>query len=184
MFLRVFADDSLWLLSVRIRIPPLFHAYNSIFNINIFLNKDKLSSYKGIVNSNMPYVAFIFPRFPKQWKPEGNRMKNATELFGARLRELRKGRGLTQEQLAEVLGIEQKHVSLMEHGKSYPSLDRLMRIAEALKVPLPSLFEFMYLENEVEQARSIEQMLRELDEDSRKKAFKIITSVIKSFKEV
>ncbi|MDY0300797.1 MAG: helix-turn-helix transcriptional regulator [Trichlorobacter sp.] len=110
-------------------------------------------------------------------------MKNATELFGARLRELRKRSGLTQEQLADVLGIEQKHVSLMEHGKSYPSLDRLIRIAETLKVPLPGLFEFMHLADEFEQVGSIEQMLGELDRDVRKKAFKVITAVIKSFKE-
>jgi transcriptional regulator with XRE-family HTH domain len=110
-------------------------------------------------------------------------MKNATELFGTRIRELRKAQRLTQEQLADVLGIEQKHVSLIEHGKSYPSLDRLVRIAEALNVPLPSLFEYMHLNDETERARSIEEMLKGLSEDSQKKAYKIITSVIKSFKE-
>lgn len=110
-------------------------------------------------------------------------MKNATELFGTRIRELRKAQNLTQEQLADVLGIEQKHVSLIEHGKSYPSLDRQVRIAEALKVQLPNLFDFAHLNDETERAQSIEEMLKELNEDSQKKAFKIITSVIKSFKE-
>lgn len=75
-------------------------------------------------------------------------MKNPTELLGARIRELRKARRLTQEQLAELLGIEQKHISLIELGKSYPSLDRLMRIAEILGVPLPSLFDFAHHEQE------------------------------------
>jgi transcriptional regulator with XRE-family HTH domain len=87
-------------------------------------------------------------------------MKNATELFGARIRELRKAQGLTQEQLADFLGIEQKHVSLIELGKSYPSLDRLMRIAEVLKVPLPSLFDFAH---HAPEALSPETMVKRID---------------------
>jgi transcriptional regulator with XRE-family HTH domain len=101
-------------------------------------------------------------------------MENATELLGARIRELRKARGLTQDQLAEILGVEQKYVSLMEHGKSYPSLDRLMRIAETLKVPLPSLFEFNHLTGEVERVAQLEEMLRELGEKDQQKIFKIV----------
>lgn len=101
-------------------------------------------------------------------------MKNATELLGARIRELRKAQGLTQDQLAEILGVEQKYVSLMEHGKSYPSLDRLMRIAETLQVPLPSLFEFNHLTDEGERTERLEEMLRELGEKDQQKIFKIV----------
>jgi len=111
-------------------------------------------------------------------------MKTVTELFGARIRELRKSKGLSQDQLSEVIGIDQKHMSRIELGKSYPSLDRLVRIAEALNVSLPSLFEYMHLEDETERAQNIEEMLKELSEDSQKKAFKIIKSVIKSFKDI
>lgn len=106
-------------------------------------------------------------------------MKNPTELFGARIRELRKDAGLTQEQLADHLGIEQKHISLIELGKSYPSLDRLMRIAEALQVSLPSLFEFMHLESPEAQTRSIEEMVKGLDDESRATAYKVIRAVLR-----
>ena len=41
-------------------------------------------------------------------------MKTTKELLGERIRELRKARGLTQEQLAELVEIEQKHVSRLE----------------------------------------------------------------------
>ncbi|MEI8356296.1 MAG: helix-turn-helix transcriptional regulator [Deltaproteobacteria bacterium] len=41
-------------------------------------------------------------------------MKNTKELLGARIKEIRKARGLTQEQLAEMVDIEQKHVSRIE----------------------------------------------------------------------
>jgi len=106
-------------------------------------------------------------------------MKTATELFGARIRELRKQRGMIQEQLADVIGIEQKHVSLIERGKSYPSLDRLMRIAEVLQVPLPALFVFEHLEDAVDRARSIEADVQALSEQDQRRVFKIV----KMFKE-
>ena len=87
-------------------------------------------------------------------------MKSATELLGARIRELRKAQGLSQEQLSEVIGIDQKHMSRIELGKSYPSLDRLMRIAEVLKVPLPSLFDFAH---HAPEALSPEAMVKKID---------------------
>lgn len=90
------------------------------------------------------------------------------------IRELRKSRGLTQEQLAEFLGIDQKHVSLIELGKSYPSIDRLAMIAESLHVPLPSLFEFDHLENEEVRAEQIEEILRDLGEKDQQKIFRIV----------
>ena len=109
-------------------------------------------------------------------------MSNNSILFGARIRELRKAEGITQEQLAEYLGIEQKHVSLIECGKSYPSLDRLKKIAEVLHVELPCLFEFMHMENEDGRIRNIEEMLKGLDEESQRKAFRIFQTVIKSLR--
>lgn len=105
-------------------------------------------------------------------------MQNVTELFGARIRELRKARGMTQDQLAELLDIEQKHVSLIELGKSYPSLDRLTRIAEALQVPLPSLFDFMHMEGESERLQVIEEMLRRLEEADQRRIFKIVKAFL------
>lgn len=101
-------------------------------------------------------------------------MKSATELFGARIRELRKSRGLSQEQLAEVIGIDQKHMSRIELGKSYPSLDRLARIAEALHVSLHNIFEFDHLEKEGVRVELIEEMLRELDENDQQIIFRIV----------
>jgi transcriptional regulator with XRE-family HTH domain len=100
-------------------------------------------------------------------------MKSATELFGARIRELRKAQGLSQEQLSEVIGIDQKHMSRIELGKSYPSLDRLMRIAEVLKVPLPSLFDFAH---HAPEAVSPELMLKNMegvDEKDRQLLYRI-----------
>ncbi len=111
-------------------------------------------------------------------------MKNTKELLGARIREIRKARELTQEQLAEMVDVEQKHISRIEVGKNFPTIDRLERIAEALHVPMGTFFDFMHHSDINECADSIEEMLEGLDEDSHKIAYRIIKGVIKSLKEI
>lgn len=108
----------------------------------------------------MVYEPFNFSPFQKQYGMEEFQMNNVTELFGARIRELRKARGLTQDQLADFLGVEQKYISLIEHGKSYPALDRLVRIAEVLQVTLPSLFDFAH---HAPEALSTEALVKRVD---------------------
>jgi len=105
-------------------------------------------------------------------------MKTATEMLGARIREQRKKKKITQEQLAEMLGIDQKHMSRIELGKSYPSLDRLIKIAETLEVPLPSLFEFMHMQEERELLKQINEMVRLLGESDQRRVFKIVKAFL------
>ncbi len=64
------------------------------------------------------------------------------KLIGARIKELRKQAGLTQEQLAEAVELDARHLSRLEVGKHFPSLDSLERIAVALNVPLVEFFQF------------------------------------------
>jgi transcriptional regulator with XRE-family HTH domain len=109
-------------------------------------------------------------------------MKSTKILLGERIKEIRKVRGLTQAKLAEMVDIEQKHVSRIESAKNYPTMDRLEKLAVALNVPLMSFFDFKHLENDEVRALSIEEMLKELDEDSRKLAYKLIRATIKTLK--
>lgn len=59
---------------------------------------------------------------------------SAAELLGARVRELRKERGLTQKALGELLGVTHVAVSYLESGTNGCTLDRLVRYAKALGV--------------------------------------------------
>ena len=54
--------------------------------------------------------------------------------FGSTLREVRRGRGLTQEELAHVGGFDRTYPSLLERGLRTPTLSVLFRLAEALGV--------------------------------------------------
>ena len=49
--------------------------------------------------------------------------------FGERLKKLRNGQKMTQQQLADRLGVAKSAVSYYESGDRYPSFDVLVRIA-------------------------------------------------------
>lgn len=56
--------------------------------------------------------------------------------FGARLRSLRKAKGLTQQALAEKAGIDDKHLCRIENGKYFPTHATLNKLLNALDVTL------------------------------------------------
>lgn len=61
------------------------------------------------------------------------------KLFGHRLRELRKERGLTQEALAEAADLSGNYISDLELGLKVPSLTILVRLSQALDVAMGDL---------------------------------------------
>ena len=71
--------------------------------------------------------------------------------FGKRFKELRKERKLTQEQLADRLGISDRHVRGIEHGDFFPSIDLYILIAQVFQVSLDVL-----ILGEISSSREIE----------------------------
>ena len=55
---------------------------------------------------------------------------------GERIKEQRRGYGLTQKQLAEKMGVAEITIRQYETGKRIPSLDMLQKIADALKISI------------------------------------------------
>ena len=64
------------------------------------------------------------------------------ENFGKQVRQKRKTGKLSQEELAEKLGIHRTYMSFIERGIRNPSLLMIFKISRALKIKLPELFEF------------------------------------------
>lgn len=48
-------------------------------------------------------------------------MANTKQLMGQRIKECRKQKRLTQEKLAEQVGVDTRHISRIETGAHYPS---------------------------------------------------------------
>ena len=62
--------------------------------------------------------------------------------LGQRIASLRKGRKLTQEQLAEAVGCSVEFISLIERGVNAPTVSGLEKFAKILKVEVRELFTF------------------------------------------
>lgn len=72
-------------------------------------------------------------------------MKNIKILLGKRIKELRKAQGISQQQLAERANIDQRSLSHIECGDTFPSR-ALLDLALTLNIELKDLFDFEHLE--------------------------------------
>lgn len=54
------------------------------------------------------------------------------ERIGQRIADLRKAKGMTQQGLADIVGMQRNHISRIEAGKYSVGFDTLQAIAEAL----------------------------------------------------
>ena len=60
--------------------------------------------------------------------------------FGKRVAEIRRSKGLTQDQLAERANITSLSISYIEQGRRWPRLVTLQKLAKCLGVPIAELF--------------------------------------------
>ena len=67
-------------------------------------------------------------------------MEKARKELGKKIREIRKIKGLTQEELGEKANLNYKFVGELERGKVNVSLDSLVRISKALEIYIGDLF--------------------------------------------
>ena len=68
--------------------------------------------------------------------------KKILKQLGQRLKEKRKEANLTQEQLAEIVGIHPTYVGKLEGGKNNPSVKMVYKITRALKIKFCDIFDF------------------------------------------
>jgi transcriptional regulator with XRE-family HTH domain len=75
------------------------------------------------------------PSIPKggdDGRPRGGISEQQRKEFGLCLRAARDKAGITQSQLSEMTGVQQKHISKIEHGKINVTLDTMTILAKAL----------------------------------------------------
>ncbi|MEK6657245.1 MAG: helix-turn-helix transcriptional regulator [Nitrospirota bacterium] len=107
-------------------------------------------------------------------------MKTTKELLGGRIKELRKLKGLSQEKLSEKINIDPKHLSRIEVGRGFPSLDTLERLANVLNVELKDFFEFAHeAKNPKELKEALSSLLKEADEEKLRLLVKLIRAVVR-----
>lgn len=104
-------------------------------------------------------------------------MKTIKEQLGARIKEIRKAKGLSQEKLSEKIGIDAKHLSRIEVGGSFPSLDALAKLAKVLNVEMKEFFEFAH---EAENPRELKEVLNSLMKEATEEKLKIAVKVLRA----
>ena len=77
------------------------------------------------------------------------KLKNFYREFGKRLKQLRLQANMSQEELAEQVGVATKTVSYWENAHNPVTLSKIPLIAEALNVPVYKLFVFLETDEQV-----------------------------------
>lgn len=90
-------------------------------------------------------------------------MSTLKENLGKRIQEIRKGKNLTQEKLAEMIGIDTPNLSNIERGKRFVSAETLEKIIKSLDVREKDLFDFEHLKSKDDLINSINTILNESD---------------------
>lgn len=89
---------------------------------------------------------------------------NIKKLLGKRLQEIRKVKKLTQESVAEFVGVETSSISNIENGKYYPTAENLDKILKILNVKPSDIFSFESLSDK---DKLIEEMLASMKENEK-----------------
>ncbi|MBY9084670.1 helix-turn-helix transcriptional regulator, partial [Paenibacillus sp. HN-1] len=67
-------------------------------------------------------------------------MSKIAEVVGSQIRNLRQERGISQEKLALIAGVNTSYVGQIERGIRSPTIDMLDKIAQALEVSVVDFF--------------------------------------------
>jgi transcriptional regulator with XRE-family HTH domain len=92
----------------------------------------------------------------------GQRANAADRHVGARIRERRVMMGLSQQQLAKMIGVTYQQAHKYERGLNRISAGRLFEIGQVLGVPVSWFFEGLTAESETQEASPRQRMCLEL----------------------
>lgn len=102
---------------------------------------------------------------------------NEKKLIGLRIKELRKSKGLFQEELAEKAERSQNYLSRIECGKENPTLDMLIKLSYALEVEMWEMFDFGHNIRDKEIKDKILAFTKSAAPEKLRLALKIIRSI-------
>jgi len=75
-------------------------------------------------------------------------MSEIQKMVGERIRHFRKEKGLSQEDLASLANLHATYIGQLERGEKNPTLNSMLKIADALGISLEQLFQAMEMNNE------------------------------------
>ena len=106
-------------------------------------------------------------------------MSSGNKVFGKRIKELRERKKLTQEKLAEKVGLDLQTISRIETGYYFTSFENLEKLANALDVTMADLFNFGHLKTKEELIKEINTELSASSEKDVQRIHKLIFGYLK-----
>lgn len=90
------------------------------------------------------------------------------KIVGINIKEFRKRKNITQEQLAEMINIEMVSLSKIETGRSYPTSENLLKISKILNIEPFELFINNEMKSNDELMIEIQNALTLIKDDGKK----------------
>ena len=97
--------------------------------------------------------------------------------LGLKISQYRIKKGLTQEQLAELINRSQRQVSLIEVGNCFPSCVTILRLAEVFGCSVNDLFDFDPMDETVNTREKLSEMIQNLPEEKIKTLYVIAKNI-------
>ena len=100
------------------------------------------------------------------------------KIVGARIKEARKKKKITQQDIAEILNVSVPYISKIETGNSTVSLKRLSHMADILDVDLADLVAGTNSSTRYYLMDDFSSLLKDSSDDEKKFAFKMLREIL------
>jgi len=104
-------------------------------------------------------------------------MIDKKKALGLRIKEFRERKKFTQDKLSELVGIDPKHLSRIENGRNYPSIETLEKLTDNLNVSFEDIFEFEHLDERSGLIKKINLMFENLSDEKLRFIYKLLKEI-------
>lgn len=105
-------------------------------------------------------------------------MADSAQLIGKRIREIRKQKGMTQEQLGETANVGAKYISQVEREGANLTLAVAENIANGLKVDLKDLFNFDHHASDRQLKTELKELIDQAEGDELRTLYRMARAVL------
>lgn len=105
-------------------------------------------------------------------------MAEVVKRLGERIRRMRKAKGLSQDQLAELSGLHTNYVGQVERGEKNLTIETLQKVVEGLDTSLEELFRFLGPMERKDALGQIVEMLAERPTSDQMMALNVLKTVL------
>ena len=103
-------------------------------------------------------------------------------LLGKRIKAARENAGMTQEQLADAVNYSVDHMSVIERGVKAPKLEKLVDIANALRVGTDALLQDDLDVATLLKSSEISERIQRLSPEGQRKVLNVLDTLISELK--